>query len=944
MRRIYALVGLIILLVLAANLYYFIDIFKSELNFQKELLTRQVQTCGSTIEGSGLDFENEINYILFSDDIAGLFEKNAAGDICIKKLENFYTKYQGMITNIRIYNMHSNVMNLTRDSKNEFFTDYYTTHQQKELSLKDKVEFENNTFKYYLPVFKDNQVFGNIEVTFDFVGYLNRIFASYHAGNALWQYLVKDTGTIVVQNYATQPIRINNIRELADSVMSGNEGSMMQEVTTSGETKKVLSIYYPIRFMKQDFGVVFSLQTQVIRKLIVNKAIIISTLSLVLLIFLVIYFLHFYEVSKEGGERLQESENTFKKIIEFLPIGIIVVDHGQIIRTINKKAAEILNIRNAADFAGKKLSESLSWSENFVRPDYYDNAFDAEHFINFVQDGQEMVILKKEIPVVLGNEELYIEAFIDITAIEKARKLEAAANNAKSEFLAKMSHEIRTPMNGIIGMADALSLQPLTSEQKDQVTIIQKSADLLLMILNDILDFSKIEAGKMILEEIPFRLREEINIVKELFRPSAQSKNVQIITDIRPNVMNNLLGDPFRLRQILSNLLGNAVKFTHQGKIVLSVEQVEQYSGNITLRFSIADTGIGIPKDKIGLIFSSFSQVDGSTTRKYGGSGLGTTIAKQLVELMNGEISVASPSGISDKPETPGTRFTFTVEVFSNEKLLKAYDFNNITDYTQVRVLIISDRLEPEKNISSVFSNLGIKVTVKAFSKTLIEALAANDPRGSNYEIIVIIDNPYYDGFKIAEKLQSAGISDRHLIILFSSNNKAGNFVRCRKLEVDHYIVQPHEASEVFDIVLNSFPAIRRETELPLQITQIRKNISILLAEDNLINQKVAQTIFKSLGFEIAVANDGNIALKMLAEKNYDIVFMDMMMPEKDGTQATIEIRAKGYTMPVVAMTASVSKEDMERALSIGMNDYIIKPVKVNTIKTILMNYFSENI
>jgi PAS domain S-box-containing protein len=941
MKKIYIWVGIIIIVVIGANIYYFVDIFKSQINFQRELITKQVQLCGSEIEQVGLGFENEINYILFSDDIAGLFSQEETRDRGTKKLENFYTKYQNLIINIRIYDASSNVLNLTKDIKNEFYTDFYSTHKQKELTDKDRVEYQKNVFKFYLPVYKKNEVYANIEVTCDFVGFINKVFNNFHAGNTLWQYLVSGEGEILIQNYSTQPIKVSNLKQLADSVMQGNEGWMMQKVKTNGEDQSLLSVYYPVHFLKEDFGVVFALQTQVILKLIVNKAIIISLISLGLLILTLIFFTSIIKRSREDEEKLIESENTLKKIVEFLPIGIIVIDRDQLIRMINKTAADILNIRNATDLMGKKISDSLDWSENYIKPDFYENAFDAEHFINYIHDGQEMVILKKEIPIYLGKEELFIEAFIDITAVEKARKQEAAANNAKSEFLAKTSHEIRTPMNGIIGMADALTHWNLNDEQSEQVNIIRKSADLLLMILNDILDYSKIEAGKMLLEEIPFQLREELNIVIELFRPSAEIKNVIIQSEFEPNVVNNLIGDPFRLRQILSNILGNAVKFTPEGKILIKVEQVEEYSVNITLRFSISDTGIGIPLEKIDNIFGSFTQVDGSTTRKYGGSGLGTTISKQLVELMNGEISVESPSGLSQNNSYPGSKFTFTIEVFSNEKLKKNYDFSQIKAYQQIKALIISDRLETEKNLGIVFSNLGIKITQKTYSKTLIDGLKSSDNK-EELHLIIIMDSPYFDGFKVAEKIKEVDATDGYLIIIFSSNNKQGNYIRSRKLGVDNYIILPHEASEIFDIIQNYFTSIKLDFDVTHVITQIRKNISIIVAEDNLINQKVAQTLFKNLGFEIDLANDGNTLVKMVMEKKYDIIFMDMMMPEKDGTQATIELRAKGFKLPIVAMTASASKEDIDRAYSIGMNDYIIKPVRVNTVKTILMRYFSE--
>jgi PAS domain S-box-containing protein len=942
MKKIYYLVIVIIGVVILANIYYFIDIYKSQIKFQRELVTRQVQLCGSRIEQVGNEFENEINYILFSDDIAGLFSKEDFRERGTKKLENFYSKYQNLITNIRIYDSRSNVLNLTKDIKNQFYTDFYSTHKQKELISKDQVEFQKNVFKFYLPVYKENAVFANIEVTCDFVGFINKEFNNFHAGNTIWQYLVTDEGDVIIQNYSTQPIKVTNIQQLADSLILGNEGWMMQKVKTNGDEQKILAVYYPVHFLKQDFGVVFALQTAVILTLIVNKAIIISLISLTLLIFTLIFFTRIIKQSREEEEKLIESENTLNKIVEFLPIGIIVIDKNQLIRMINKTASNILSIRSASELIGHKIADSLEWSENYIKPDFYENAFDAEHFINYSRDGLEMVILKKEIPIYLGKEELFIEAFIDITAIEKARKQEAAANNAKSEFLAKTSHEIRTPMNGIIGMADALTHWDLNDEQKEQVNIIRKSADLLLMILNDILDYSKIEAGKMLLEEIPFQLREELNIVLELFKPAAESKMVAIKLDIQPAVINNLIGDPFRLRQVISNILGNAVKFTSEGKIVVRVEQIEEYSGNITLKFSIADTGIGIPAGKITNIFGSFTQVDGSTTRKYGGSGLGTTISKQLVELMNGEISVESPSGLSVNPNYPGSAFNFTIEVFSNEKLKKTFDFSHILLYEQIKALIISDRLEVEKNFALVFSNLGIKVSQKPYNKALFDGLLSPDNK-EELHVIIIIDSPYFDGFKVAEKLKESGLSDKYLVIFFSSNNKQGNYIRSRNLGVDNYIIQPHEASEIFDIIQNHFTSIKRDLDLPPAITHIRKNISIILAEDNLINQKVAQTLFKNIGFEIDIANDGNQLIKMIALKKYDIIFMDVMMPEKDGIQATIELRAKGVKLPIIAMTASASKTDVDRAYSIGMNDYVIKPVRINKVKTILLRYFSES-
>jgi CheY-like chemotaxis protein len=506
-----------------------------------------------------------------------------------------------------------------------------------------------------------------------------------------------------------------------------------------------------------------------------------------------------------------------------------------------------------------------------------------------------------------------------------------------------MSHEIRTPMNGIVGMADALIQQKLTPEQREYAEIVKKSSDLLLTIINDILDFSKVEAGKMMLEEIPFKISDEINLVKELFKPLADNKNLKILSHIATNVPNQVIGDPFRLRQVVSNLMSNAIKFTHEGEIVISVELMEEYSGHLTLLFIVEDTGIGIPKEKLETIFASYTQAEGSISRKYGGSGLGTTISKQLVELMGGEIWVESPSTISTDPAFPGSKFNFTIETFSNEKLHKNYDFSNIKEYSQINALVVSNTSNDSEPIFSYFDNFGIvydKYTIES-SELLINKLLIEY---NKYEIIIIYDSIDYDGFRLAKVLHDRGITYKHLFILISSNDVTGNYIRSKRLGIDFYLIKPYESSEVFDLIQESFTNISPDAKIPAKLNKIRKDINILIAEDNMINQKVAKTMFKNLGYEISLAVNGVEAVDFALQHNYDIIFMDMMMPEKDGVQATKDLRKKGYTNPIIAMTANASKEGKNKAISFGMDGYITKPAKMEEIKKILIKYFSESI
>jgi len=532
-----------------------------------------------------------------------------------------------------------------------------------------------------------------------------------------------------------------------------------------------------------------------------------------------------------------------------------------------------------------------------------------------------------------------LSSFVDITPIEKERKYAAASSTAKSDFLAKMSHEIRTPMNGIIGMGEALLKEKLNETQKEFVNIINQSADLLLNIIDDVLDYSKIEAGKMQIEDVPFLLREEVNISMDIFKSISEDKGLSINILIDDKIPDRLIGDPFRLRQVLSNLISNSIKFTHEGLIEIKVKLEEEYGGNITLEFTVSDTGVGIPKDKIETIFNSFTQAELSTSRKYGGSGLGTTICKQLVNLMNGEIWAESPSGLSINTKYPGSSFHFTIEVFSNEIIDKNLDYSNIKTLSEVNALIISLHWKAKKRLYSFFKHQGINVSALDFGEEIIEDIKVKlKNKSPKFHLIVIIDEIGMDGFWVAKELQENGYVDDYRIIILSSNHKPDNFIKARLSKIDYYLISPFDQSKFNVYLKECFPKAKISDSQRLEILS---EISILVAEDNIINQKVAESIFHNLGFDIDIAPDGVETVRMVCDKAYDIVFMDLQMPEKDGVEATIDLRNMGYNMPIVAMTASPTEESKTKSLEAGMNDYITKPVKRQTVQAVLEKWFS---
>jgi signal transduction histidine kinase/CheY-like chemotaxis protein len=939
MKRFLVYIGLIIILVIAFNVYFFFVIYHHQVNYQKNILIKQAENSADEIESTIMAFHNNINKILYTDDLAEVFSDNAVKDRIVRRLEIFYSAYENVIKNILIYDLDRNGLNLSQNDKKEFITDDYIAQRQPILEQNEKIIIKDKNYLYYIPVFKDQKVVANIVVTLDFERFIFSVLKKFYLDGTLWQWILNEKGNLISANINAN-IEGDIPMEITKNLARGEKVFVTHTIKINGKEERLLSACSPITLLGHRFGIVFSLNNSVIFKEVLRYILIAGLISFLILgigmfLLLKVIFNKFRE-EKVVCKELEE----INSIIDNLPIGVMILDGQKRIKTINKTARILLFIKSEEDLIGKDISDRFLLSKNYFQEDDSETAYDSNQFILYQREGNEVVVYKKESAFILNGEDVFLEAFIDVTAIEKSRKYEAAANTAKSEFLAKMSHEIRTPMNGIVGMTEALDQESLTPTQKEYIQILRKSADLLLNIIDDILDFSKIEAGKMQLEEIPFKFREEIQVSLDLFKPIIEEKNLELQLNIDSKVPENVIGDPFRLRQVLSNLISNGVKFTHEGKIVVSAQIEEEYSGNLTLQISVEDTGVGIPKHKLESIFNSFTQAEDSTSRKYGGSGLGTTIAKQLVTLMNGEIWVESPSSISTNPKYPGAKFNFTIEVFSNEKLEKNVDFSAITDYKSLNALIITKDGEDKKRLIKILDLYNINHNVYKYQEdkheNLIDLLKNNF---QEYHILIILDEPNFNGLEIAKTFVENKIANNYLIFMFSSNHKTDNYIQSKRSGVDYYMTQPFEQDDFTGYLEDYLPNVTKRMDIEQKV--VRQDLSILVAEDNVINQKVAETIFGNLGFKIDISPDGADTVEKVKQKNYDIIFMDILMPEKDGIQATVDIRGMGYQMPIVAMTATSSKKSRHKAISSGMNDFIIKPFKMDTINKILIKWFA---
>ncbi len=650
-------------------------------------------------------------------------------------------------------------------------------------------------------------------------------------------------------------------------------------------------------------------------------------------------------VEQRTGE-LQEQRTFLRKIIDLNPSFIFAKDRQGRYTLANRTIAEAYGTtvdkligRTDADFSLHKEQ-----AEGFRQEDLQVLDSKTEKFIPEVEfignDGNSRWMQVIKIPLISadGEAQQSLGVATDITlqkqaaiAMQRAKETAEDANRAKSEFLANMSHEIRTPMNGIIGLTELTLDTDLVPEQREYLTMVKDSADSLLSVINDILDFSKIEAGKFDLDPIHFKLRDSLDDALKGLALRAHQKGLELACHVLPDVPDALIGDPGRLRQIIINLVGNAIKFTGEGEVVVRVAVQTQDLEDTLLHFTVADTGIGIPLDKQQVIFEAFSQADGSTTRRYGGTGLGLAISSQLVEIMGGEMSVESLPG-------RGSVFHFTARFGVQKEGTETAQEKPEINWHHLPVLIVDDNATNRRILKDVLTNWQMNPTAVEGGQQALVALEQAKETGVPFPVVLLdAQMPDMDGFSLAQQIKDDSRLAGATIMMLSSAGQRGDALRCRELGIAAYLTKPVKQSELFSAILALLGASTAKQRGPQLITrhslrENREGYQILLAEDNRVNQRLAGRLLEKAGHSVVIASNGLEAVAAFEKENFDLILMDVQMPEMNGYEATASIREKekaiGGHIPIIAMTAHAMKGDRERCLAAGMDNYVAKPIK----------------
>lgn len=914
-----------IVFLILSNVYYYIDMYRGQIDTQKDILLKQALIVGDQLT-KYVKKNNTSVSILFTDkELRQLFSDKGNSVEVQKRLELLYLSYKEHLNTLVVRNVDGDVYQLKSGVGNTFISSFSKGDPLDIATSQMFVSSDGNKITYLQPLYKEHNLIGHIEFDIPLKAFFNSAFYNFNLEDFHFQWVLKPSGSVVYNTLGAKEFFPDNefLEERVDTYRWFYE---VHDININHKDVQVLTVFNRLDFNGNDYFMAFSMPMAIITSTIVKNSIVLVSISLLVIILIIVVFSIYHKRQLADEKALKKSEQALKKIVYYLPVGVLVYDNHGCVRHVNKAALKLFSFEDEDQLIGRKATDATLF-ENKLLFEKTTYSTHANKYVVTNKDNEESVILHEKLPFVLLREEYSLHVFMEVSLLEKERKSEELANKAKSTFIANISHELRTPLNSMIGLTDILLSSEMNPDDKNLLGVVKRSADTLLLLINDILDFSKIEAGRFEIASVPFNIVEEIDQCIESFLPKAREGHIDLTWTSSMPMPEDYLGDPMRFRQVLNNLFANAIKFTERGKVNLSVSEVRGLNGSPHMQFTIKDTGIGIQKDKLKTIFQSFSQADESITRKYGGTGLGVTICKQLVNLMGGEIWVESPSGLSNDPKYPGTSFAFTLPLRTNA-YLKSYDHDHITSFSMIKAIVITDEIMQVSKLLRNLNALGIDCKIMSPSNETIDIIRTN----KSHRLLVIDHRPDFNGLEFLQEIYNHKLHKKMPIIMQSSDFETINTSVAKQLGADVYFRKPINYSSLKKFLLKTFPNVITKG-LGVQLDQ---SLSVLVAEDNILNQRLAKNLFQKIGHQIDLASNGKEAVEKVKNKKYDIVFMDVMMPGMNGVIAMQEIKREMTDCPVIAMTASIDMADKEVVMEAGMDDFILKPTKLEDLSRML--------
>jgi signal transduction histidine kinase/DNA-binding response OmpR family regulator len=930
MKKAFVIVIASISFLIVSNIYYYQDTYSWQLDTQKTILEKQLRSCKLDIVQFFNEIETNVLLLLSEKELSGLFSFQLESQDVQKRIELLYNRYENGLYKLAVYDTKGNFYSIDKSTNNNTIARYGKVSRKEQFKRTVKFSSDYNSIIVNQPLYSDTHIFGYVVFYMNTKLFFNQIFNGFNLEEQQFQWIATKDGKLL---FATVPrLRISGIE--SSKKTNDNLSKELYLLSLDHNYIQALSVYEDLKLSDIDLTMAFSMPVEPISRSIFKNSMIVAFISFVVILMIVVVLYHSILKNKTSQQRLAQSEDALRKILYYAPVGIVLENTDNKIQLVNKAALHLFDCEDE----GMLLQQECSEKTLFEKKRSIESSSISKSSKKYVFNGgykNKQVILSERIPFFNQNAKYYINSFIEITPLENKRHKKEKHHKAQTTFIANISHELRTPLNAIIGMTDILLSSLAASAEKEMLRVVKRSADTLLALINDILDFSKIEAGKLEVESIPVNIEKEIEQCIDDFKISCKERSIALSWAHDVELPANFVTDPLRFKQVLNNLIGNAIKFTPAGSVHLHITKASTINGRPALQFTISDTGIGIRKEKLKTIFNSFAQEDNSTTRKYGGTGLGTSISKTLVCLMGGEIWADSPSSISTDPKYPGADFSFTLPA-STSPQLKDLDYSYIMSWNQINALIITDDNLQVQNIIKNFMALGINYKIMAPSQETVQMVKEH----GNIQIIVIDHRPDFNGLDFLQQCYNHTIHNEHIIIFQSSDYESTNTNLCRKLGADAYLRKPVKLDTLRSFMLKYFSSIIGQYDLIGQV--VPDNLKILVAEDNLFNQRVAQNLFRKIGYSIDLANNGREAVNKFKEKKYDIIFMDLMMPELDGFDAARELKCYDETCPVIAMTANNDKSQKELAFKAGMDDFIIKPAQKEEISRMIIKWCSS--